>query len=108
MSQAALTLHFHNQETLRDLERAAEALGVSMDELAEAAIERELAALGAGLEGKLARSLRRLKPFDSADFERDVKAFARSEVEVEDPLQARRVESSDPYGIGALFADSVE
>lgn len=108
MSQAALTLHFHNQETPRDLERAAEALGVSMDELAEAAIERELAALGAGLEGKLARSLRRLKPFDSADLERDVRAFARSEVEVEDPLQARRVESSDPYGIGALFGDSVE
>ena len=52
MSQAALTLHFHNQETLRDLERAAEALGVSMDELVEAAIERELAAVGADVGGE--------------------------------------------------------
>ena len=44
MSQAALTLHFQNQETLRNLERAAETLGVSVDELAEAAIARGLAA----------------------------------------------------------------
>jgi hypothetical protein len=108
MSQVALTLHFHNQETLRNLERAAEELGVTMDELAEAAIERELAAVGAGLEGKLTRSLQRLKSYDSADLDRDIRAFARSEVEVEDPLQARRVESSDEYGIGALFGDSVE
>ena len=108
MSHAALTLHFRNDETLRNLERAAEALGVSTDEFAEAAIERELAAVGAGIEGKLARSLERLKSYDPSELDRDIRAFARSEVEVEDPLQARRVESSDAYGIGALFADSVE
>ena len=108
MSRPALTLHFRNLETLRNLERAAAALGVSMDELAEAAIERELAAVGAGLEGKLARSLERLKSYGAADLDRDIRAFARSEVEVEDPLQVRRVESSDAYGIGALFGDSME
>jgi hypothetical protein len=108
MSHAALTLHFRNDETLRNLERAAEALGVSMDELAEAAIERELAAVGAGLEGRLTRSLERLKSYSPEDLDRDASAFARSEVEVEDPLQARRVESPDAYGIGALFGDSVK
>ena len=108
MSHAALTLHFRNDETLRNLERAAEALGVSMDELAEAAIERELAAVGAGFEGKLTRSLERLKSYGPTDLDRDISAFARSEVEVEAPLQARRVESPDAYGIGALFGDSVE
>jgi hypothetical protein len=108
MSRAALTLHFHNDETLRNLERTAEALGVSMDDLAEVAIERELAAVGAGLEGKLARSLKRLKSYSPEDLDRDIRAFAKSEVEIEDPLQARRIESSDVYGIGALFGDPVE
>jgi hypothetical protein len=93
MSRSALTLHFHNDETLRNLERAAEALGVSMDELAEVAIERELAAVGAGLEGRLSRALERLKSYSPADLDRDIQDFAQSEVEIEDPLQARRIES---------------
>src|SRR3954454_4073875 len=99
MSRAALTLHFHNDETLRNLERTAEALGVSVDDLAEIAIERKLAAVGAGLESRLARSLERLKPYGPADLERDIRDFARSEVEMEDPLQARRIEAPDAYGI---------
>lgn len=49
-----------------------------------------------------------MKSYGPADLDRDVRAFARNEVEVEDPLQARRVESPDAYGIGALFGDSVE
>ncbi|HVR99342.1 MAG TPA: hypothetical protein VMW27_22160 [Thermoanaerobaculia bacterium] len=108
MSRAALTLHFRNQETLRKLERAAEALGVSTDELAEAAIERELAAIGAGLEDRFTRSLERLKSYGPADLDRDIRDLARSEVELEDPLQARLVESPDAYGIGALFGHPVE
>lgn len=108
MSRAALTVHFHNAETLRTLEQAAEALGVSADELAEVAIERELAAVGAGLEGRLARALERLPSYTSADLDRDIRDFARNEVELEDPLQARRVESPDAYGIGALFGRPLE
>ena len=107
MSRAALTLHFHNDETLRNLERAAEALGVSMDDLAEVAIERELAAVGAGLEGRLSRALERLKSYSPADLDQDIRDFAKSEVEIEDP-QARRIESQDAYGIGALFGDPME
>ena len=108
MSRAALTVHFHNDETLRNLELTAKALGVSVDDLAEVAIERELAAVGAGLEGRLARSLERLKSHSPADLERDIRDFAQSEVEMEDPLQARRIESPDVHGIGALFGDPVE
>ncbi len=108
MSRAAVTLHFRSKETLRKLERAAEALGVSMDELAEAAIERELTALGTGLEGRLTRSLERLKSYGPADLDRDIRDLAQSEVEFEDPLQARFVESPDAYGIGALFGHPVE
>ena len=108
MSRAALTLHFQNEETLRNLERAAEALGVSPDDLAEAAIERELAAIGAGLEGRLARALERLKSYGPEDLDRDIEEFARSEMALEDPVQARHVASPDPYGIGALFGHPVE
>jgi hypothetical protein len=108
MSQAALTLHFRNEETLRSLERVAEALGVTTDELAEAAIERELAAVGAGLEGRLTRVLQGLKSYGPADLDRDIRAFAQNEMDVEDPLQARLVESADAYGIGALFGHPVE
>ncbi len=105
MEPAALTLHFRNLETLRNLERAAEALGLTIDELAEAAIERELVAVGAGLQSRLARALKRLESYGPEKLDQDIEAFARSEVDVEDPLQARRVEAPDAYGIGALFGD---
>jgi hypothetical protein len=108
MSGGALTLRFRNEETLRNLERTAEALGVSPDALAEAAIERELTVVGSGLEARLAHTLERLKSMGSVDLDRDIRDFARSEVEVEDPLQARLVESPDAYGIGALFGHRVE
>ena len=62
MSRAAvLKVHFRNEETLRNLEQAAHKLGISADELAETAIERELASIGAGLERKLGGILDRLK-----------------------------------------------
>jgi len=110
MNRRALTLRFRNEETLRNLERTAEALGVPTDALAEAAIERELASVGSGLEVRLARVLERMKSTGLADLDRDIRSFATSEVEVEDPLQAQLVESEsqDAYGIGALFGHRVE
>jgi hypothetical protein len=94
----SLTLHFHNDETLQNLERAASALGVSMDDLAEVAIERELAAVGTGLESRLSRSLERLKSYGAEDLDWDIQAFARTEVEIEDPLQARRISAGTGDG----------
>jgi hypothetical protein len=106
MSDSVLTLHFRNEATLRSLERAAEALGISKDELAETAIERELATVS--LDDGLVRALDRLKSYGPEDLERDIREFARSEVEFEDPLKTRLVESQDAYGIGALFGHPVE
>lgn len=102
MSCDALTPHFHNDETLRNLERTAEDLGISVDAFAESAIERELASVGAGLEGRLVQTLERLKSYPPANLERDIQDFARREVDVENPLRARRVERQDVHGIGAL------
>jgi hypothetical protein len=108
MSPVPLTLQIRNAETLRNLEQVAKALGVSTDDFAEAAIERELAVVGAGLEGKLVRALEKLKSYSSADLDRDLKELVRSEIEIEDPLRARLVEPSDAYGVGALFGHPVE
>lgn len=107
MSNAVLTLHFRNEETLRYLEQAAEALGVSKDELAESAIERELA-LGAHTEDRLALTLDRLRSQGPGDLERDIQEFARSEMDFDDPFRSRFAETPDPHGIGALFGHSVE
>jgi hypothetical protein len=108
MSSASLTLQIRNQETLRNLELAAKALGVSTADLAEAAIERELAVVGTGLDNKLVRSLEKLKSYGAEELDRDLKELVRSEIEIEDPLQARLVESADAYGVGALFGHPVE
>ena len=102
-----LVVHFRNEETLRNLERTAEALGIPMDELAEAALE--IAVLGAGSEGRLNGISERLEAYGPQDLERDIQDFARSEVASKDPLQARRVntdlaDKQDPYDIGTLFA----
>jgi len=102
----ALTVQLPNEETFRNLERTAEALGISLDELAEAGLQ--IAALSADLEGKLERMSERLEAYDEADLERDIQEFARSEVAYEDPLKTRLVELQDPYGIGALFARPLE
>ncbi len=101
MSKSALILDFRNDETLRGLERAAEALGVSKNEFAETVIERALATIDIDFEGRLVRTLERLKSYEASDLERDIWDFARSEVEYQDPLQARYVETKDTYGIGA-------
>jgi hypothetical protein len=109
MSRAAvLKVHFRNEETLRNLEQAAHELGISADELAETAIERELASIGAGLERKLGGILDRLKSRGRGGGEREIKDFARCEVEFDDPLQGKRVTTDDPHGIGALFARRME
>lgn len=101
-----LVVHFRNEETLRNLERTAEALGLSLDEFAEAALQ--IAVLNADLDGRLERVSERLRDYGAEDLEGDIQEFARSEVAHADPLQARRVISEDPYGIGALFAHPME
>jgi hypothetical protein len=109
MSRAAvLKVHFRNEETLRNLEQTAHELGISADELAETAIERELASIGAGLERKLGGILDRLKSRGRDASEREIRDFARCEVEFDDPFQGKRVKTDDPHGIGALFARRME
>ncbi len=104
----AFTLRFRNEATHRTLRLTAHALGVSMNELAEAAIEHELAVLSADLEQKLTRTAELLRSYRDTEVEEDVEAFARAEVEVDDPLLSRQATLEDAYGVGALFARSLE
>ena len=62
-----------------------------MNELAESAIEHELALVGADLEQKLSRAAELLRSCREDHVERDVAAFAHAEVTVDDPLQSRQV-----------------
>lgn len=102
-----LIVRFRNEETLENLERTADALGIPMDELAEAALE--IAVLGAGSGGKLQGISERLRTYGTRDLARDIQEFARSEVAFSDPLQSHLVntdvaDKQDPYQIGSLFA----
>ena len=100
----AFTLRFSNEKTHRMLRLTAEALGLSMNELAEAAIERELAVIGPDLEQRLVRIADLLRSYRGEGTEEDIEEFARAEVSVEDPLQSRLADAEDAYGIGAAFA----
>lgn len=104
----AFTLRFRRPGTHRALRHAADELGVSMNELAERAIEHELAAIGSELEEKLRRTVELLGTY-RGDMESDAEAFARAEVAEDDPLRSRAAAGrTDPLGVGAAFADPLE
>ncbi|HEX6899189.1 MAG TPA: hypothetical protein VF789_05725 [Thermoanaerobaculia bacterium] len=90
------------------LREVAETLGVSMSELAEVAIQQELAGMEGNLDRKLAQTLDRLRTFPGEDPDQAAEDFARREVTIEDPLRARRAGAEDAYGIGAAFARRME
>lgn len=80
-----------------------------MSELAERAIEHELAVIGSELEEKLRRTVELLGPYRAEELESDVEVFARAEVTEDDPLRSRAAGArTDRLGVGAAFADPVE
>lgn len=108
-ARPAFTLRFRRERTHQALRHAAEQLGVSMNALAERAIEHELAVIGSELEEKLRRTIDLLRPYRREEWEADVEAFARAEVTEDDPLRSTAAETrTDALGVGAAFADPVE
>lgn len=105
----AFTLRFQRPNTHRALRLAAGELGVSMSELAERAIEHELAVIGEELEDKLRRTVDLLGSYRGYPSPADVEAFAQAEVRESDPLQSHAAtRRADPLGVGAAFADPLE
>lgn len=79
-----------------------------MSEIAEAAIEREVAALGADLEDRLSRTLELLRSFRREAIDEDVERFAEAEVTEDDPLRSHHRGHQDALGVSAAFARSME
>jgi hypothetical protein len=93
----AFTLRFRNDRTHRALKLAAQELGVSMSELAERAIEHELARLADSLEDRFRRTVELLRSCEvqrgSDSYQAEIEAYAHAEVTEDDPLRARAVET---------------
>lgn len=75
-----------------------------MNELAERAIENELALVAAEPKEKLARLAEQLQSHRGDLSKGGVAAFARAEVSIKDPLQSRRTPLDDAHGVGALLS----
>jgi hypothetical protein len=101
---SVLTLRFKRSALHGRLRRVSKMIGVSMNELAEVAIERELDLLAADLEQELMETVKTLRSwqYDEGELERDAAAFAAGEAFERDPVRSKNV--VDPAGIGELFA----
>lgn len=96
-------LRFRNPSTREHLRLLAVQLNTSMNRLAEAMIERELAAISLGLESELEETLRRLRDLSAQDIERSVEAWAAAEGQ-RDPIVARMAApAEDKFGVAHAF-----
>lgn len=81
-----------------------------MNEIAEAAISRELDFLAADLEQELMETVETLRgwEYNEDDLERDIAAFAEGEALLRDPLRSTSASVADSAGVGEIFAGPVE
>ncbi len=110
MTRSVLTLRFKRSATHRRLKRVSGLIGSSMNEIAEAAIARELDFLAADLEQELMETVETLRgwEYNEADLERDIAAFAEGEALLRDPLRSTSVSVADSAGVGEILAGPVE
>ena len=110
MRRPVLTLRFKKSATHSRLKRVSDLIGSSMNEIAEAAIERELDFLAADLEQELLETVEALRGWDytQSDLERDIASFAEGEAFQRDPLGSTLVSVADSAGVGTIFAGPVE
>lgn len=112
MKRPVLTLRFHNTRTHTRLKKVAGLVGVSMNDIAEVAIERELDFLAADLEDELLETVDALRSWRYTDEQLtvDIAAFSEGEAHERDPLQATMAppNSADAVGVRDIFADTVE
>jgi hypothetical protein len=109
MSKAStkFTLRFRNPETHAILGLVADRYGVSMNQLAEDMLERELRAAALVLELDLSETLDLVRGYSRAEHpERAIEEFAEAEGRERDPLNARVAESPatrDAHGVFEAF-----
>jgi hypothetical protein len=104
MAKSNFPLRLHDDLTVRMLRLVAKEQGISMNALIERMIERELPREIESIELEMTGTLEALRAYKGS-VAADWDAFARAEAEIEDPVQARQVETvDDPLGISAVFA----
>ncbi len=112
MKRAVLTIRFRHKATHRRLKKVAELVGVSMNDIAQVAIERELDFLAADLQDELLETVAVLRSWRYSDehLAVDIAAFGEGEAHERDPLQATMVSANtaDAVGVRDIFADTVE
>jgi hypothetical protein len=104
--RSAFTLRFEDEATHEALRVVADHLGVSMNQLAQDMIKRELRVASLAVERDLSETLALVRAFRGAGLAEDVAAFADAEMNEEDPIQTRlvRVGMHDRLGISEVFA----
>jgi hypothetical protein len=102
-TRTAFPLRFENERT-RDLLRVmAGQQHTSMNQLAEAMIERELRVLALGLESSLSTTIELLRSYRGEGRAEAWAAFADAE-SLPEPIAARRTRpEEDPFGVARAF-----
>jgi alpha-L-fucosidase len=102
-ARSTFPLRFENERT-RDLLRViAKQQHTSMNQLAEAMIERELGVLALGLESSLSRTMELLRSYRGEGRAVAWAAFAGAEA-LPEPIAARRIHpEEDPFGVAQAF-----
>lgn len=104
----ALPLRFKNARTKAALRELSEQSGQSMTDIAEKAIEHELALLGADLERRLSEALEAVRAYrPAADLESYLQAAGEGERSGMEPLRSVRAEH-DPGGYQQVHAAGEE
>jgi hypothetical protein len=104
--RASFTLRFDDVGTHQALRLVAGHLGLSMNQLAQDLLARELRVAVLGVEDDLSETLQRIREYRGEDIEADLDAFADAEVDEEDPIQTKldRNITADRLGVSAIFA----
>jgi hypothetical protein len=109
-SRPSFTLRFGDKETHAALRIVAQEFGVSMNRLAEDLIASALRVVVLGVVEELSGTLAALQSYRGQGLEEDLAAFAHAEAAIDDPIVTRlhAPEVVDPFGVGAIFAKTVE
>ena len=95
-----------DERTRSTLRIVAEQLGLPINVLITDILARELEILSFSLEGHLTETVKALREYRGEGAEEDWAAFALAEVDEDDPIRTRLVETlgADRYGLAEIFA----
>jgi hypothetical protein len=105
-TRPSFTLRWEDESTHQTLRMVADHLGVSMNQLAQDMIARELRVAVLAVEEDLSETLELVRAYRGEGLEDDLAAFAEAEVSEEDPIQTRLATATmaDSLGVSQVFA----